>query len=130
LDRLTDLLVDGTLSNTDYQTRKQNTEFELAQFHEEEKRYADNEKNVDDLGTLLKRACDLARLFANATTAERRALLKNCTEEIVVRKGIVRLRPASWLKEMKLMVKDDQYRPSADILGIGEPAKTKAKKLR
>lgn len=121
LDRLTDLLIEGTLTKQDYETRKQNTEFELAQLREEEKRYSDKQKNSGDLGALLERSCDLATLFTNATTTERRELLKNCAERIVVRQGVVRLQAAGWLKEMKSMLKDDAYTPSAAVLGVPEP---------
>ena len=117
LDRLTDLLVDGTLTNADYQTRKQNTEFELARLHEEQKRHADKEKCATDQDALVSRACNLAGLYANGDSAERRELLKNCTENIMVRQGVVRLRPAMWLKEMKSVLKDDSFQPSADLLG-------------
>ena len=41
LDRLTDLLIDGTINKPDYERRKQNTEFELAQLREEERQFAD-----------------------------------------------------------------------------------------
>ena len=118
LDRLTDLLVDGTLTTADYESRKQNTEFELAQLRQEEKRYANKRRSVDDLDELLERSCNLAELFTCTTTAERRELLKNCAERIVVRQGVVRLKPASWLQEMKLMLKDENYSPSGDAFGV------------
>ena len=121
LDRLTDLLVDGALSKADYETRKQNTEFELAQLREEEQRQSNHTKSVSDLDALLERACDLATLFAQANAAERRELLKNCTDAITVNRGVVRLRPAPWIKEVKRMLKDGKHQPSAEILGAARP---------
>jgi DNA invertase Pin-like site-specific DNA recombinase len=128
LDRLTDLLVEGTVSKAAYETRKQNTEFELAQLREEEKSFACKERAIGDLDALLDRSADLAGLFANTTITERRELLKNCTEQIVVRRGVVRVKSASWLKEMKSMIKDESYSPSADVLSATEPCQIGTKK--
>jgi hypothetical protein len=127
LDRLTDLLIDGTLRKSDYETRKQNTEFELAQLREEEKRYADREKNEHDLDILLERSCDLSKLFSSASHEERRLLLKNCAEAVLIRQGVVRLKPAAWLKEMKSMLKDDAFSPSTDVFGVSPRGKSDVK---
>lgn len=127
LDRLTDLLVEGTLSKADYETRKQNTEFELAQLREEEQRQSNHAKSASDLDALLERACDLATLFAQANVAERRELLKNCTDAITVSQGVVRLRAAPWVKEIKRMLKDGEYQPLADMLSIAKPGALRVK---
>ncbi|WP_299919346.1 recombinase family protein [uncultured Roseobacter sp.] len=122
-DRLTDLLVDGTIPKADYETRKQNTEFELAQLREEERRFADRQKNEADLEALLDRGCEIANMFSVLTVRERRELLKNCTDRISIRQGVVRLTAAPWLKVLKAMTKDDEYQPTADVLGVPEPIK-------
>ena len=127
LDRLTDLMIDGTLSKADYETRKQNTEFELAQLREEERRLANEEKTTKDLDALIEMGCDLARLFPSLTIREQRELLKNCTDQISVRQGVIRFQAAQWLKEMKTMIKDDDYKPTPDVLGLAEPAKIRMK---
>ncbi|WP_415404133.1 recombinase family protein [Tateyamaria sp. SN3-11] len=129
LDRLTDLLVEGTLSKADYETRKQNTEFELAQLREEEKRHSNYTKCVSDLDALLERACDLAKLFAEANVAERRELLKNCADTIAVRQGVVRLSAAPWITEMTKMLKDGDYQPSADMFGVSKPNRLRAENM-
>lgn len=127
LDRLTDLLVDGTISKTDYERRKQNTEFELAQLREEERRFTDQQKTCADLENLLDSACDLAEVFSVLTIAERRSLLKNCTGEIIVRQGIVRFIASAWLKELKAMIKDDGHQPEPSAFRLPNINQTGAK---
>ncbi|WP_299771840.1 recombinase family protein [uncultured Tateyamaria sp.] len=122
LDRLTDLLVDGTITKTDYEVRKQNTDFELANLREEEQKFADSQKTSADLDTLLCMACDLTGMFAALTVPERRDLLKNCTDRIVVRQGEVRLFAAPWIKELKAMIKDEDYQPAGEVFCLPEPA--------
>ena len=94
----------------------------MAQLREEERQYANREKSASDLDTLLELACDLAALFSSAKTSEQRELLKNCTDQIAVRRGVVRLFAADWLKEMESMVKDETYSPSADAFGVPQPS--------
>ena len=121
LDRLTDLLVEGTISKDDFEVRKKNTEFEIAALKEDERRLSNQVKTDADLDALVDMAWDLGRLFADASVAERRDLLQNCTVRIAVRQGVVRVTAAPWLKELKRMVADDTHEPSATLLGLPEP---------
>lgn len=120
LDRLTDLLVDGTIDKAGFETRKQNTEFELAQLREEERRLANQQQSEADLDDLSQMGCDLARMFERGTVAERRKLLKNCAAKITARQGIIRLVPAPWLKELRSIASDSDHTPNPDVLGLPE----------
>jgi DNA invertase Pin-like site-specific DNA recombinase len=123
LDRLTDLLIDGTINKPDYERRKQNTEFELAQLREEERQFVDRQKTTKDLNALIEMACDISSMFASLTPPERRELLKNCADQIIVKRGQVRVSAAAWLKEIKAMIEDDAYEPSSDALGLTQHRK-------
>lgn len=120
LDRLTDLLIDGTITKPDYERRKQNTEFELAQLREEERRAEDRQKTTEDLTALLDMACDISSMFAAVSPQECRELLKNCADRIDVQNGLVHVTAASWLHEVKTMTKDDEYAPKIQMLGLSQ----------
>lgn len=100
-DRLTDLLVDGTITKTDYDLRRQNGVFEMAQLEEELRRLHDLEKSRHDLKELVHLASDLATAFQAGTAAERRKLLRNCFATIELSGQQLKTKPAQWLKDLR-----------------------------
>lgn len=100
-DRLTDLLVDGTITKEDYDLRRQNGVFELTQLEEELLRMQDFEKSTNDLQELLQLAKDLSSAFDASALAERRSLLRNCFERIELVGAKLKAEPAVWLKDLR-----------------------------
>ena len=116
LDRLTDLLVDGTIEKQSYELRKQNTQFELEQLREQARQMTDQKRSEADLESLLEMANDLSTIFRTGSSAERRKLLKNCASKISVRQGTVRIKKADWLQEVTTLPKQPDQTPSAKLL--------------
>jgi len=116
LDRLTDLLVDGTIDKASYELRKKNTEFELAQLKEQERQMSDQKRSEADLESLLKMSQDLQGMFSSGSRKERRTLLKNCSTAISVRQGKVHIKTADWLKEVVTLSKRPNRTPSDGLL--------------
>lgn len=81
-DRLTDLLVDGTLSKDDFDTRQKNLAFELAHLREDLAHYQDKTKSLADYEAFLDLLTDLERAYVVANSQEKRRLLRQCFERI------------------------------------------------
>ncbi|MEM8692501.1 MAG: recombinase family protein [Pseudomonadota bacterium] len=124
-DRLTDLLINGTISQEDFEVRKQNTEFELQRLREELKQIENQQKSEADLDDLLRLACNLHTLFTCGAPEEQRALLKNCTTNLSVRQGRLTVTPAPMIKELQKMTKNDDHQPSSDALGIAKSSESR-----
>lgn len=111
-ERLTDLLVDGTITKADYDLRRQNSVFELAQLDEELKQLLTIQKSQKDLQNLVQLATDLPEVFKLGTSAEQRSLLKNCFTTIELNGDRLRTRPAPWLQDLHVMKRDPDAMPS------------------
>tara|TARA_R110002074_G_scaffold104113_5_gene224737 strand:+ start:2559 stop:4040 length:1482 start_codon:yes stop_codon:yes gene_type:complete len=117
-ERLTDLLVDGNISQADFDLRKQNTEFELQMLRDEIKKLETQQKAEDDLDNFLITATNMGAVFAVADQTEQRDLIKNCIEAISIEKGKLKVSPASWLKTFKAMAKDPEFTPTPEAFGL------------
>lgn len=115
-ERLTDLLVDGAITQADFQLRKQNTEFELHCLEDELRQIEARQKSEADLDDLLELATNLHASFVCGTPCDRRLHLKSCLTELRVRQGKLRLLPKPWLKELRRLSKDPSSAPSAELL--------------
>lgn len=58
-DRLTDLMVDGTITKSDFQLRKQNNEFELQCLRDELRQIEERQKSEEDLDAFPRGQCPL-----------------------------------------------------------------------
>ena len=116
LDRLTDLLVEGTIDKQSYELRRQNTAFELERLREEEQQRSNQIKSRNDLDNLLDMACKLKKIFAKLLPPERRAFLKNCAEKLIVENGQIKVIPAQWLTEFHELAEDSSFRPTGAVL--------------
>lgn len=114
-DRLTDLLVDGNITQTDYQLRKQNADFELQRLREDLTAIEENRNAERDLDELLALATDLCSLFRAAPPAQRRALIRNCLDHITVLHGKLTADAASWLKEVHNMQENNDHMPDIEL---------------
>lgn len=117
-ERLTDLLVDGTISQADFDVRKLNTEFELQILRDELARLENQQKAEEDLGALLAMATNLGVVFAAAEPAEQRSIIKNCTERLSAGKNGVNLQPAEWLEMIEAMKDDPDAIPTPEAFGL------------
>lgn len=117
-ERLTDLLVDGNISQADFDLRKQNTEFELQMLRDEIRKLETQQKTEDDLGDLLIMATNMGTVFSVADQTEQRDLIKNCIEAMSVEKGKLKVSPASWLKTLRAMAKDPEFSPTPEAFGL------------
>jgi DNA invertase Pin-like site-specific DNA recombinase len=114
-DRLTDLLVDGAISQTDYDLRKRNAEFDLQRLREELSAIENRRTAEQDLVELVALATDIASLFQAAPTTQRRELIRNCLRFPVVQRGEFFATSADWLSEIHKMKSDPAYAPNFDI---------------
>lgn len=115
-DRLTDLLVDGTISKADYELRRQNSTFELAQLSEELTKLRNVQKSRDDLMELVHLATNLVAVFRAGTPEEQRALLKNCFTDITLNAHRLRTIPANWLADLRSLEKSPNTAPTLALL--------------
>ena len=116
-DRLTDLMIDGTITKADFDLRKQNNEFELQRLRDELKQIEERQKSEADLDDLLAFATGLHSLFVCGTDSEQRLLLKNCVHEMRVRQGKLLLAPQGWLKELRTLSRHPGTTPSPELFG-------------
>ena len=114
-DRLTDLLVDGSIAQSDYQLRKQNADFELQRLREDLKVIEENRNAGRDLDELVALATDLCSLFQAAPPAQRRALIRNCLDHITILHGKLTADAASWLTEIHNMQESAEHTPDIEL---------------
>jgi DNA invertase Pin-like site-specific DNA recombinase len=115
-ERLTDLLVDGAITKADYDLRRQNSTFELAQLEEELRRLRDLERSRHDLKELVHLAADLSTTFLAGTVPEQRRLLRNCFAKIELTGQRLQVKPADWLGELRRVERHTTASPSPALL--------------
>lgn len=115
-DRIIDLMIEGTVTQTDFERRKQDNEFELQCLREELKRIERQQKSEADLEDLLELATTLDVPFLCGTLHEQRLHLKNCVTTLNVRRGTLILTPKGWLKEVKALARDLDATPSPEFI--------------
>lgn len=101
LDRLTDLLVAGTIDQDAYELRKQNTDFELSRLREEIRDLKIGRGRIDDQAKLIEIASDLANLFDAAPAPGKRRIVRNCLVDLSIKSGSLHSRPSEWLCEIR-----------------------------
>jgi len=98
LDRLTDLLIDGTISKDDYHHRKRTLTMELSQLEQTRRDATKNHLSKERMEKYLELMKTLAGLYILAKPAERRILLENCFSNRTVIGNKPVLEPHSWLQ--------------------------------
>ncbi len=107
-DRLTDLLVDGSIDKADYDVRKQNYDFELKQLREELAAIEQQRTTEADIKELIELATNLSRLYSATPDARKRAMIKNCFKSVLVVEGVLIVSAATWLTDLKAGGRDDR----------------------
>ncbi|MCR8551169.1 recombinase family protein [Salipiger sp. P9] len=110
-ERLTDLLVDGSIDRAAYELRKQNLGFELQQLREELQEFEASRSSQHDFEDALRLATELPLLYRAAPPTQRRALLRNCLCDLTARDGIFAATPTDWLHELREMAADPSRLP-------------------
>ena len=98
LQRLTDLLIDGTIGKDDFAARKKGLALDLSRLEEERKEATEVPFTSKQLIMLLERLKTLAELHINAKPAEKREMVQNAFSNRRVVGKNVELEPYSWLE--------------------------------
>ena len=96
-DRLTDLLVDGTIDEEAFKFRKDNLAFDMEQLRGELAAIEKNRLAFEDYEELVSIATSLKEAFRHADPAYRRQLLRNSFDQMLLHDGELRCSPARWL---------------------------------
>lgn len=115
LDRLTDLLVDGTIDKSDYERRKQTLKLELAELEQRRAKATRRDLSDGEMAIFIELMKSLVQLHNSAVPAEKRAMLRNLYSNRTVSGKSVELEPHIWLTDRKF---DDlsSLVPHADTL--------------
>jgi site-specific DNA recombinase len=98
LQRLTDLLIDGTLDNDTYHKRRRAIQFRLTATREQAVKPPDLSQLEEDRRRFLELMKSLAQLHKTAKPNEKRILVENCYSNRRVTGKNVELEPYHWLQ--------------------------------
>lgn len=99
MKRLTDLLVDGTITEADFHERKRGYAEELASLAEEREDLERHQLQPEDMRKFIELMKNLAELHISANRAEKRSMLRYCFSNRQVVRKEPELKPHSWLSE-------------------------------
>jgi site-specific DNA recombinase len=99
--RLTDLLLDGTISSDDHNTRKRSLILELRTLEEERDDAIQNHLKAGEVAKFLELMKTLVLLHGSAKPAEKRTMVQNCFSNRTVHGRKLCLEPQNWLVEAK-----------------------------
>jgi site-specific DNA recombinase len=111
MDRLTDLLIDGTISKPDFEAKKQNLALELAELAQERSRLTENLPTEQDVQTFLELATSLDLQYKMAIGDERRHMVQNLFSNRTLSPAELYLEPQSWLQDLKNNLSDPDGDP-------------------
>lgn len=98
LARLTDLLLDFTITKADHNTRKRKLTLELAALKEELKKTESIGLSDDEMELFLELMKNLAQLHISAEPLEKRWMVENCFSNRTVTGRELCLEPSNWLQ--------------------------------
>lgn len=101
LDRLTDLLIDGTISKPDFEAKKHNMKLELADLAQERSRLTENLPTEQDIQNFLELATTFHLQYKVAIGDEKRQMVQNLFSNRTLSPGELCLEPQSWLQDLK-----------------------------
>ena len=101
LDRLTDLLIDGTIDRDAYDRRRAGLTQELNQLHEELENGSKKDLSPEEMQKFLELMKTLNLLYISANPAEKRRMVENAFSNRTVCPENVYLEPYNWLSEIK-----------------------------
>lgn len=95
--RLTDLLIDGTITSDEHSARKRSLTLELRTLEEERDNATKNHLSGDELAKFLELMKSLVLLHRSAKPAEKRMMVQNCFSNRTVQGKNLCLEPQNWL---------------------------------
>jgi site-specific DNA recombinase len=98
LQRLTDLLIDGTIDKEAFDTRKKGLMLDLSRLEQDRKEANESTFTQEQLTMLLERMKTLAKLHINSKPAEKREMVQNAFSNRRVSGKNVDLEPYNWLE--------------------------------
>jgi DNA invertase Pin-like site-specific DNA recombinase len=101
LDRLTDLLIDGTVIKADFERRRASLVLEIAELREEERKASTNQLTDTDIENFLELATSLHLQYKIASDGEKRMMVQNCFSNCTLTPGKLNLEPQNWLHDLK-----------------------------
>lgn len=114
INRLTDLMIDGTIDADTYGQRKRDITMEIAQLRDERARLDQNNENTEHVEKFLELLKNLARLHRSAKPDEKRQIVENCFSNRSLTGKQLYLEPHNWLLEAKNMVGVSNGDPQRD----------------
>lgn len=100
-DRLTDLLVDGTIDKDAYELRRKNQAFDLQRLRDQLGALREGEGGIEDQKALIEFASDLVAIYKTGDVAQRRRLLRNSLNGLTVQDRHLRGNPADWIAKLE-----------------------------
>jgi len=97
-ERLTDLLVEGTINQDAFKLRQDNLAFDMEHLRGELKALQQRRLNLEDYEELVAISVSLRDAFENADIAAKRQLLRNTFSQVELVDGELVCAPAAWLK--------------------------------
>jgi site-specific DNA recombinase len=97
LERLTDLLIDGSLGPDDFNRRKHSLQLEIAELHQSRSDIEQNRLPPEEVAKFLELMKNLAELHRSAKPHEKRQMLEVCfSNRVLIGKNLA-VEPANWL---------------------------------
>ncbi len=100
LERLTDLLIDASIGQDDFNRRKQGLLLEIADLRQSRADQQQNRFPPEDLEKFLELMKNLAGLHRSARSEEKRQLVENCFSNRVLIEKELAVEPANWLSDI------------------------------
>lgn len=97
--RLTDLFVDGSINDAEYQMRKGQLKLDLARIDEERKALGELKKRQGSLDELITFVCSLPKLYGSSPSGKKRRLLRQLFRTVETQAGEFVFKEAGWVKE-------------------------------
>ncbi|MBK8458705.1 MAG: recombinase family protein [Phyllobacteriaceae bacterium] len=97
--RLTDLLIDGTLDRSDYETRRRSLAIEIATLAEDKRKAEESDLEPKTLERFIELMKSLSCLHILAKPEEKRSLVQNLFSNRAVSGIEVELKPYDWLED-------------------------------
>jgi site-specific DNA recombinase len=101
LNRLTDLLLDGTVAKVDYENKKYQLTLEVAELEDTLRKQAEDRLTESEVEKFLELATSLDLQYHFAKPDEKRLMVENCFSNRTLSQGKLCLEPQEWLRELK-----------------------------
>ncbi len=101
LERLTDLLIDGTIGKIDFEARKRSLSLTVAQLEEDRRDDEKFELSAEDAEKFFELATSLVFQYISANNHEKRQMVQNCFSNRTLTGKSLCLEPQDWLVQLK-----------------------------